>query len=56
MADRTQYYHEWYLKNKEHKINKTQARLKKLKRKLGAKKFKEWKQNENRKYVERRQF
>ena len=50
MADRTEYYHEWYLKNKEHKNKKTHAWLKKHKKKLGTKKFQKWKKAENEKY------
>lgn len=52
MAKRTQYYRQWYLKNREHKLKKSKAWLKELKRELGVDGFKEWKKGENDKYRE----
>ena len=47
MADRTKYYHEWYLKNKDNHISKSLLRRAKLKKKLGKKKFQEWEKEQN---------
>lgn len=48
--DRKEYYREWYRENKVHKKRKTYQWLRKLKRKLGAEGFREWKRKENEKY------
>jgi hypothetical protein len=53
MADRTQYYHEWYLKHKEQKKKNTYKWLERKKKELGEEGFKMWKKNENDKYRKR---
>ena len=47
MADRTEYYHEWYLKHRKAKIKKSLGWREKLKKKLGKRKFKEWEKIQN---------
>lgn len=53
MADRKKYFAEYYQTNKEKRNEMAKQRLNKLKRKLGIKKFKEWKSIENKKYREK---
>jgi len=50
VADRTKYWAEYYQKNKEHKDALVYKWHRKMKRKLGAKGYREWKKKENEKY------